>query len=291
MAYNQLNCDDSLKNTGLACGTENLGYFAKWIWLKEDFEFATQAAAELQANWETAKNAKDIFPFKNFVQVESGTEDDVVESLSTGVDVFVREGKMKETGFVNLALCEMIAHRSFNNKKGRLAFVTSNGYIVAYSPDGAKFKGFSYDMLMVSGMGASDGSTQRRTKFMVSLSDPTQTGDYVVAIKPTWNPLDLEGIIDCDLAVVGTVTNALATWTVKRSCDNEGVTGLVAGDFDFLVTAGTDQSGSSFTEVGAGTYKYTSSGTTFTTGTLAMKTAALQTTKGYEGGNTLAYTI
>lgn len=291
MAYNQLNCAVTLKNTGLACASEDLGYFQKWIWMKEDFEFATQSSAEDWDDWQTAINEKNIYPFKSVISVENATEEDVMEELPTGVSLFVREGKFRESGYVNMALCEMIAHRSFNGKKGRLAFATSNGYIVLYSPDTIKAKGFSYDNLRIGLQGPTDGSTQRKTKMYCSLSDPNEMGDYIVAIKPTWNPLDLEGVVDVDLALVGSTTASLVKFTVKRTCDNEAVLGLVAGDFDFLVTAGSAQTAvPGFAENGVGEYQYSASAT-IAAGTLKLKSPSLQTTGGYESDDTLAISV
>jgi len=97
---------------------------------------------------------------------------------------------------VNLALCSLQRLRSFNNVKGKIIFVTENGYILGYSPDGVKLTGFDLQMFRVGGIGTTDGSTSRKTPIKWSLQDPAQMNDYGVAIKPTWNPLDLNGILD-----------------------------------------------------------------------------------------------
>jgi hypothetical protein len=172
MAYNQLSCSSDYGYTGLACGTENLGYIQKIIFSKDDFDFDTQTEVETQANWITGVNAQNIFPFKNFTMVEPANEENVREELSTGVTVFVRDGKIRETGHVNMSIHEMRQHRKFNNKAGRIFLVTSNGYILAYSPDGSIAKGFSLDVLEIGGIGTTDGSTQRKTNVFYGLSDP-----------------------------------------------------------------------------------------------------------------------
>lgn len=290
MAYNQISCTTSYGRTGLACGTEGLGYFQKIIWTTEDFEFASQSDAEDQSKWEDAINSLNVFPFKNFVMVEPGNEDDVREELSTGVTLDVRDGKMRETGYSIMAICEMVEHRKFNNKTGRLFLVTSNGYLLGYSPDGEKLKGFTLDTLKVGLMGGTDGSTVRKVPVYYSLAVPEEFGSYIGAIKPTWNPTDLEGLINVDIAISGSPTSSLVTFTVNSACDGEAVTGLVEGDFDFLKANGDAQETQTFAEVGSGVYKYTSS-TAAVTGTIALKAPEDQTTGGYDDTGAVTVTI
>lgn len=281
MAYNQIACTSDYGKTGLACGTENLEYFQKVIFTTEDFEIDTQANAMLEATWQDGIDAQTVFPFKNFVEIENSNEDAVTEELATGVVVFVRDGKYRETGKVAMALCEMIQHKKFTNKKGRLFLVTANGYLLGYSPDGVKLKGFSLDTLQISNLGATDGSTQRRINVYYSLSTPSEMGEDIAAIKPiAFNPLDLEGLLNVDVEVSGSPTDSLVTFTVKTTCDQDGVAGLVEGDFDFLVAAGTAQTGQTFGETGLGVYTFTSSAATVT-GTIDLKDPEDQTTGGY----------
>lgn len=290
MAFNQITCSSDYGYTGLACGTENLGYIQKIIFAKDDFDFDTQTDAETQADWQTAINAQNIFPFKNFTQVEPSNEDNVTEELATGVAVFVRDGKYRETGYVNMSVHEMRQHRKFNNKSGRVFLVTSNGYIIAYSADDTKVKGFSLDTLQIGGIGTTDGSQQRRTSIYYGLADPSQINDYGVAIKPTWNPLDLEGLVLVDVDTSGTPATDELIVEVSRQADDETVTGLVATDFTVLDAAGDTQAIDTATDNGDGTYTLAPT-TTFATGTVNLKTPANQTTGGYISSGTASFTI
>jgi hypothetical protein len=290
MAYNQISCTTSFGNTGLACGTENLEYFAKLIFTTEDFEFESQTTAETESEWTDAINEKTVFPFKNFVTVENSSEENVREELPTGVVAFVRKGKYRETGFAPMALCEMIEHQKFTNKKGRVFLVTANGYILGYTPDGTTLKGFSIDTLEVGNLGPTDGSTQRRVGVYYSLANPDEMGLYVGAIAPTWNPLDLEGLVNVDVEVSGSPTSSLVTFTVKTACEAEDVTGLVEDDFLFLDAVGDAQTGQTFAEVGSGVYTFSSSAETVT-GTLDLADPDDQTTGGYESSGEATVTI
>jgi hypothetical protein len=180
-------------------------------------------------------------------------------------------------------MCNLQKLRTFNNVKGTIALVTNNGYILMYSPDGVKAKGFTLQQFHVGGIGTTDGTTQRRTPIDWGLVDPLQLNDYGVALKPTWNPLDLNGILDVEIALTAAVSASLVQFTVTRTCDGEGVDGLVQADFSFLKNAGTDQDGAglAFVEIGAGEYKFTGTASLLD-GTLDLKAPNLQTTGGYE---------
>ena len=291
MAYNQISCTADFGKTGLACGSENLGYFQKLIFTIDTFEIATETAAKLEATWQDAIDAEEIFPFKNFLEVENSNEENVREEFSTGAVAFVRQGKYRETGKVNMAVCEMIQHLAFNNKKGRVFLVTSNGYILGYSPDGTKLKGYSLDTLEVSNMSGSDGSAQRKVSTYYSLSTPSQQGEDIVAFKPTaFDALDLEGLINVDITEDDEATTSLVTFTVLTSCDGEGVTGLVEADFLFLDAAGDAQTDQTFAEDGSGTYHFSSTAAAVT-GTIDLDTPENQTTGGYYSTGEDSFTI
>lgn len=291
MSYNNISCTDSYGNTGIACGSEKLGYFQKLIWTTEDFEFASQTLAEDNDEWQDAINEKKIFPFKNFVSVEPSYEDDVREELPTGSVIDVRDGKMRETGHSIMAICEMREHRKFNGKNGRVFLVTTNGYILGYSPDGVKFKGFTLDTLKVGLLSGTDGSTSRKVPVYYSLAVPEEFGDYIGAIKPTWAPLDLEGLLNVDMELSGSASASLVTFTVNLSCSSEeGVAGLVEGDFSFLKSNGDAQTTQTFDEIGGGVYTFSSTAATVS-GTLALKTADAQTTGGYDDSGAITITI
>ena len=291
MAYNQLTCTSSFGKTGLACGSENLGYYQKLLYAIDSFEINTQANSMLEATWQDAIDAEEVFPFKNFKQVEPSPEENVREEFSTGGTVFVRQGKYRETGMVGMAILEMQEHLKFNNRKGRTFIVTSNGYILGYTLDGVKFKPFNLDSLEVSNMGGTDGSTTRKVSTYYSLENPDEQGAYLVAVKPTaFNPLDLEGLLNVDITEDDEATTSLVTFTVLTSCDGEGVTGLVEADFLFLDAAGDAQTDQTFAEDGSGTYHFSSTAAAVT-GTIDLDTPENQTTGGYYSTGEDSFTI
>ena len=104
----------------------------------------------------------------------------------------------------------------------------------------------------------------------------------------------MSGIIDVDLAEVGSSSTTSITVSVTRQCDNEAVIGLVEDDFTILNGSSVEQLPSdTYTDNGDGTYNfdYTSSPLTPGTFTVNLKTAALQTTGGYESSGAVSVVI
>ena len=293
MAYNVKNCVASLGNTRLSNCLDNLGYDAMLVWTTESFEFATEAAAILEANWESAINAKTLYPFPIFDSVEPAIEDNVKQDLPTGVSLFVREGKYGGKGMMQIAMCNLANLRTFNEVQGRAFIVTGDGQVFGTSPDGVKFKGFKLSEFHVSKLGGTDGTTKRMVELDYQFKLPTEMADYPAVPVLDWDPLTLTGIVDVTLTVTSSAAGSVVV-NVTRDCDGENVTGLVIGDFLVLASDGTtEMTPNSFTENGSGTYTLTYSAPALPadTYTVNLATPANQTTGQYEGGTAVSFTI
>jgi hypothetical protein len=293
MAYNVKNCVSTLGNTGLSQCLDNLGYDAMLIWTTEDFEFANEAAAILEANWESAINAGTMFPFPIFDAVEPAIEDNVKQDLPTGVSLFVREGKYGGKGMMQVALCNLAALRTFNEVQGRAFIVTGDGQVFGTSPDAAKFKGFKLSDFHVSMLKGTDGSTKRMVELEYQFKNTTEMADYPAVPELTWDPLTLTGVKDVTVAVSGTPSSTELIVSVTGNCDGVAVTGLVAGDFTVLDSASNTETPDSVTDNGDGTYTFDYTGTPLTadTYTVNLKAPASQTTGGYESATAASFTI
>lgn len=290
MAYNVPNCVASLLNTGLSNCLDNLGYDAMLIWTPESFEHATESDAETEADWLTAINANNAYPFPIFEEVEPALEDDVVQETNTGSRIFVREGKYGGAGMARVALCDLPKLRTFNNVTGRVFIVTGNDKIWGTSPDGAKFKGFLLSYFRVSKLGANDGSTARMVRIEYQLKTPSEMGDYPAVPQLTWSPLTLTGLVDTTLTVDASAATEV-TVTVTRNCDGEGVEGLVAGDFTILDSSSGAEVISELSDDGDGVYTLTVSTMSADDYTINLKAASAQTTGGYAPGAADTFTI
>jgi len=294
MAYNAKNCVATLSNTGLSNCLDNLGYDAMLIWTAESFSFATEAAAIVEANWLTAINAKNIYPFPVFDAIEPAIEDNVKQDLPTGVSLFVREGKYGGKGMMQVALCNLSKLRTFNEVQGRAFIVTGDGQVFGTSPDGAIFKGFKLSEFHVSMLKGTDGSTKRMVELDYQFKNVNEMADYPAVPSLTWDPLTLTGLIDVTVAVTASAEGSV-TVSVTRDCDGESVDGLVVGDFTILASDGTTEMlpGDGFTDNTDGTYTFTFTtpvlpGDTYT---VNLKTPSTQTTGGYEGGTADSFII
>lgn len=292
--YNEINCIEVLGNTGLANCKDNLGYDAKLLWTTANFEFANEAAAILEANYEDAINAGTMFPMPLFKEVEPTLEDDVEQETATGASLFVREGKYGGIGRFETAICNLANLRTFNEAVGRAFIITSNGKIYGTSPDGVKFRGFDLSKFHVSYLKGTDGSTVRWVEIRYQFEDPTQMGDYAAVPTLDWNPLSLAGVVDVTLTLDSSA-EGLVVASVVRNCDGEVVTGLVVGDWTMLASDGETEMlpGDDYAEAPNGTYSFT-----FTTPvlpaddyTLDLKTPSAQTTGGYESAAPVSWTI
>lgn len=295
MAYNDLDCVDALAATGLASCKDDLGYDAMLIFTTLSFEFASESSAETQADWQTGIDAETVFPFPLFEEVEPAIEDDVEQESATGLSIFVREGKYGGVGRFQAAICNLANLRTFNEVDGRVFIVTSNNKIYGTSPDGVKFKGFRLSKFHVSMLKGTDGSTVRWVELKYQLKNPTEMGDYPGVPQTTWDPLDLVGLYPVTLLENDAGVEGLVVVAVDKDCDGTDITGLVEGDFTILASDGTTEMlpSDGFTDNDDGTYDFvfTTPVLPADTYTVNLKTAAAQTTGGYDPGAADSFVI
>ncbi len=295
MAYNDISCIANLGATGLASCKDNLGYDAMLIFTTLAYEFSTESSAETLADWQTGIDAKTVFPFPLLVEVEPALEDDVEQELATGISLFVREGKYGGIGRFETAICNIANLRTFNEAVGRAFIVTSNGKIYGTSPDGVKFKGFKLSKFHVSFLKGTDGSTVRWVELRYQFALPTEMGDFPAVPQTTWDPLTLVGLFPITLLENDAAVEGLVVVSVTKDCDGTVITGLVEGDFTILASDGTTEmlASDGFTDNADGTYDFvfTTPVLPADTYTVNLKTAAAQTTGGYEPGTADSFTI
>ena len=295
MSYNVETCIANLLNTGPSACKGKLGYDAMLLWTSESFEIANEAAALLEATYVDAIDARTMFPFKLFDEIEPAIEDDIEQELATGVTLFVREGKYGGIGRFELDLCSLPKYRTFNEIAGRVFIVTANGKIYGTSPDRVAFKGFKLSKFHVSKLGGTDGSVNRMVDVRYQFKNPTEMADFsaVPNIGTVWDPLSLQGLIDVTVATTGTPSTTELIVSVTSDCDGEAVTGLVIGDFIVLDSGGATETPDTVTDNGDGTYTFDYTGTPLTvdTYTVNLKTAAAQTTGGYAPGAAASFEL
>lgn len=239
MAYlDDIECGSNFGNTGLQDCVEEFGRWKKIVVCDNDFEIANKATALLEATWTTAINAGSsrIYVFPGNFNFEGNQEDRVEETGWGGESETVREGKDSGTfRFEDISLYDHKALRTHNTRRNPSIYIfTANGYILAYTNDveAGKFLPQTLSDFYVTKRTISDGDTKDRSGVYVKFADPKQWNDKGVWVKPTdWDPLLLQGVIDCRLS--GTVGATGMLLTVKQASNTSPVTGLIAANFNF----------------------------------------------------------
>jgi hypothetical protein len=298
MEYNILSCGSSQSNTGSKQCIENFQDFSKFIITPLTFEFATQAAAELLANWTTAINAaagSRIYPFPTILEKEDLSEATLYKTFTSGIQKKIREGKRGYRFTVQVPLCVHQALRTFNGYNGRFIGIDNNGRILGTSPDGAKFKGWKLDTFEVEKIMIPSGDDICKTTIYVLFSDTTEFDDYGASFRPadlvsSWNPLDLDGLQDVTLAITDSSATG-ATLTVTTTCDLIPVVGLVLADLVMTDDAGGAETITGATDNSDGTYTLTWSTISADTYWVDLLAPSAMTTKGYESTGYASFVI
>ena len=295
MAYNDNSCAATKGNTGMSQCLDELGHDLILLHTSLDFEIDTEANAKLEATYVDGIDAKNIYPFPAFEEIEDISEDDVYQELATGSRIFIREGKYTAVGRLRVPACKLSDLRSFNGVKGRIMIVTSNGKILGTSPDDTKFKGFELADFRVSRIKGTDGSTARFVDVTYQLKSPTEFGDYLAIPEITdWDPTTLDGLLDVTVTVDSSAEGSVVV-SVASDCDDEAIEGLVQGDFTMLASDGTtsmlDADDFADNEDGTYTFTFTTPVLPADTYTVNLKTPANQTTGGYDPGSAASFTI
>lgn len=236
MAYNELTCGTNAGNTGLQNCNENFGQWENFLLVNQGFEIDTQANALLEATYITAINAAKatrMYPlFENF-NMEIDQEERVAEEGMAGKTETVREGKDRGTFiFRNIPFYNHKELRKHNNRTGLAVYIiTSQGYILGRSVDGAKFLPLTLSDFYAGKRNISDGSNIDKSNVLIEFADAKQWNDDGVYVKPTaFDPLLLDGIKD--VSISGTLGATTEVVTVVGASDGVGVIGLVDANFN-----------------------------------------------------------
>ena len=165
---------------------------------------------------------------------------------------------------------------------GRIFLIDINKKLIGTSDDaGVTLKGFTLDQFMPEKVQFGDGSTPSLSPIYYTLANNEELDINGVQLRFNTQLLAIKALTNVRLAQVGSLTSTTFTVSVKSVLDNVGVRGLVT--VDFIETMG----GGAITWVDNGDGTYTATGTSLTTGTVALRAADLLTVKAYEGINTL----
>lgn len=295
MAY-PITCSTLIKNTGESSCSVNYGKDVKHILVPRGTEISTAANAILLATWTTGINAVSASRYRpimtswrsEFTQDEPvfqtgdyGAEDFLY--VTSAKDVFYLQGS-KITPKFNANM------QSLSNGSWAVYTVTSNGYIKGKTVDGVKFLPIPCTFRMLPQRKNTDAEGAELA-YTIRMDSTDDWNLYGAAVKPTdWNPkTSLTGLLDVNLAIVGTPSATEVVVSVLTDLNSDAVSTFAVGDFLFYKTSDdTAQTPESMTVVnGVYTFVFTSA----VGGYVNLKAPSAASIKGYESTGSVTFTI
>jgi len=293
--FNSLSCNSNLENTG-KCGCDQAISGIEYVcFAKLDQEFATKAAAETEATWQTDIQSKDIYPFFQIDETEDQSTEDGTFSGANGLVVIpTSKGRWVAKFWMQIPAYNLTRLYSFGGVSGRMYMADSQGQVMGTTEDGTKMRGLEFRRLQVSKPKlALTKDEVMRVAITIEFSKIDEyTKELAVA---SCDFIDsIEGLVDVDVAYVS--TNAAFTEhtvTVARECDASAVSGLVVGDFTLTNDASEVQAISSIAESAtvAGTYVLTTSALVTDSYIVNLNIPTVMTTEGYESTGSATFDI
>lgn len=293
---NVLDCSaDQLPNTGTRkfC-FEDMKSIYKPILLPKDYEFATITDALTQSNWQDQIEALSdrFYPLAENYNIEDQSEAPATEDFPVRGSFQVNDGRLQAIFWMKAPKYWKNNINQFANKEWDFAFVDESGKILMSTPDGTKISGLTgnlqvgNDRLFQAGDVIGD-----LIPITVTLTDVPEWKENGVILQPLnesspWNPKNLDGLIDLDLATVGSPTASLIVVSVTAKYSSELISGFGTATANWTYTGGSI---TSVVDNGDGTYNLVGSG--LTSGNLNLAAASVLSLDGFESTGAIAVTI
>jgi len=224
----------------------------------------TETNARLEATWKTkikAASGNRFYPFPSADSVTPQSQEDIYMDSPFKGQVFVREGKDSFTLNVDpKSPTYQSILRTFNDGSYKVFLIDSNQNIWGTSSNGTLIEGFSINLLRIQKMGLVEAANKPLTPIKITLNDPTEWNDRGIILENlTWNPLNLQGLYDVDLAAslytTAGVTVSVNIAQIAVNTPASQITGLAKEDFVIKIqSTGAVKTISAATDNGDGTY-------------------------------------
>lgn len=278
MPYSELcAADNALLGTGRGNCGKILGYDKRYYLAKPGFTFASPDAAKIEANWDAAIEAKNIFPFPEVVELEPQNAEATFYETPSG-KTFKTKSEKRKTQFKFIEnIANHAAMKSYDDQAWEVFFLTEKGYLRGNSHSDGKVGGLPLSSFYVNAQETSTiDSNPEQTPTVMEFNDVNDWDkDYfVVKITESWL-LNIEGIYELNcVPTLPATAGATFVFTVDivTAGDNVGVDGLLLADTILLDAAGVDVTIDSLTPDGtvAGRYVVTATDT-MTEGTFGIR--------------------
>jgi hypothetical protein len=183
-----------------------------------DQEFTTATEAKSLAVWRTAEAAKQIIPLFG---VEALATADTEDTYFEGRNRYkTKNGKKIRTFESHLGECSHRALASYNGKKMRVYEFTDAQEIKACTVDGVKVRGQLVTIEVGKLVDATDDKPQF-TPVTLTYEDYKEYENGPVRLKPTWSNIELQGIFDVTLEIVGVPTSSQIKFKASGGCSGD----------------------------------------------------------------------
>lgn len=234
----------------------------------------TAANFLLKSAWDTAINARSVFPIIDIVGFTDNSTDPTYIEHPNEKRKLSRQGKYRFSIDLDLNEAQKKALLPFRGFGGRIFFVYLNRVIRGTSTDaGVTVKGARVEMLNVRKEKFNAIGEGSMVTVDIDLKSEEDINLYDNAMEMSWDVSELDGLTEVDLAVdSASATSVVVSVTSSSYGSTNPITGLVFADFDI-----SDLSGASgATDNGDGTY--TIAGTLMATGTINLVAPTAMTT-------------
>jgi hypothetical protein len=284
-----INCQTRVKNTGISQFCADMGAIAGYILTPPDFSLP-EADARTKSNWESAiadERGSRIYPFPQVLGMTDNSEDTQFEELALG-NVFIRDGKYNLQFMHESSRYKNAVLKSHSLQSVGVLFIDLQGRVHGIKTSDGEIKALNLQQFVVEKPTLNNGSdaAYKSRVTMIFVGEEFESNPAVLA-GLDFNPLDLEGLTDVDLEVVGTPSGTEIQVQINSAFTGDPV------NFELSDFEKTDSSGASETidSVTAEDGLHTITGTSFTTGQLNLVKPSEMTTTGYESTGPVEITI
>lgn len=286
----EINCQSRRKNTGIEKLCQDIGPIAGYILTPPDFSITEEEAKDI-ATWQNfikADRDERIYPFPAVFSHTDNSEDTVFESGALG-DLFIRNGKYNWQFTHESSRYKNEALKSHSLQSVGVVFIDLQGRLHGIRDvDGVTFKAVPLQQFVVERPTQNDGSSTAFKSRITMIFNGQDFESLPAVVIPDFAPLDLTGLTDVNLSIVGTPTDSEIQVMITAAYSGEPFTGVL-DDFELKDASGNIETINSLTvDDGLHTLSVTGLSGDYT---LDLKAPADMTTEGFESTGPVEFSI
>lgn len=173
----------------------------------------------LEATWNTAINALNVFPIKNMKNFEDNSTEAQYYDYPDGGRKFIEQGNYRFSSWFDLNECSKKQLINFRGFTGGIYLVYGDIIRGRTIDSGVTILPIRVDQLNVEKetLPGMDG-TPAMVKLVIDLVDEKDLNEYAHSRKMAWDVYDLDGLTEVTLAQVGTASATSITVSVNSTC-------------------------------------------------------------------------